>query len=258
MTRQPNDPIDPYESRLARRVGAFSEQGVQPIDPVAIAASAAVGARRRTLAGRLFGSTRPAGRFAAIGVAALLLVALGAVIGAGGIVRPSPTPEPTLGAAVPSTNPGPTPTAVPGSELANACPIGDLDAHITRWEGAAGHRIATVEVQNVGGNSCAIWTLAAPRLVDDAGRILIDGRMAGTPVPLTLAPNAVATTLVEDANYCGPAAVEPATVAFAFIDGRVLGARPDPTPGSLGGIPPCNGQAGPKDDIQMHPFKLAG
>ena len=97
MTNVPNDPIDPidpYESRLARRVGSFSDQAVVPIDPVAIAASAAVGARRQTLTGRLFGSTRPAARLAAIGAGALLIVALGAVIGTGGL-NPSQSPIPT-------------------------------------------------------------------------------------------------------------------------------------------------------------------
>jgi uncharacterized protein DUF4232 len=257
MTDRPKDPIDPYESRLARRVGSFSEQAVVPIDPVAIASAAAVGARRRSLAGRLFGSTPAAARLAAIGAGALLIVVLGAVMGAGGLVGPSQTPVPTLGAVVPSVGPGASPTAVPGSELPNACAVGDLDARITSWDGAAGHRIATVEVQNVGGTSCAIWTLAAPQLVDDTGRVLINGALRGTPASLTLAPNAVATTLVDAANYCGPAEVPPATVAFNFSDGRRLGARPDSTPDSLGGVPPCNGSTVP-GEIQMQPFKLAG
>jgi hypothetical protein len=251
MTNVPNDPIDPYESRLARRVGSFSDQAVVPIDPVSIAASAAVGARRRTLAGRLLGWTRPAARLAAIGAGALLIVALGALIGAGGL-NPSQSPLPTQGAVGPVA----TPTAVPGSG-SDACAVGDLDARITGWDGAAGHRIATVTVRNIGRTRCSIATLASPRLVDRDGVALIAGPRAGPASSLELAPNAVATTMVDTANYCGPAGAEPVTVAFAFVDGPPLTASPDPTPGSLGGVPPCNGPTVPPE-IQMQPFTLAG
>ena len=51
MTRSPDDQIDPYESRLTRRVGEFADQAVRPIDAAAITAAAhhATGVRVREL-----------------------------------------------------------------------------------------------------------------------------------------------------------------------------------------------------------------
>lgn len=252
MTDMPNDPIDPYESRLARRVGAFSDQAVVPIDPVAIASAASLHAQWRSGGGRLFGTRGPIGRFALVGAGALLVIAAtGAAIFVGGQGLFAPTQ--TAGATQAAIGPVATPTAVPGSELAKACDMANLTARVTAWDGAAGHRIATVVVENVGPTACTIWTLAAPQLVDNNGVVLMSGNPGGTPGSLTLASNATATTMVDAANYCGPDPALPLTVAFAFLDGRHLGASPDLNPRDVSDAPPCNGPGRP-GDIQMQPF----
>ena len=256
MTRLPNDPIDPYESRLARRVGSFSDQAVLPIDPVAIAATARVAGRRRTRAGRLFGSAGPTGRLVLVGAGALLIVALGAVIGAGGtsLFGPSATAVATQGAVVPSASP----TLVPGSDGSDLCSHRLLIGEITGWEGAAGHRIASVVVENRTTISCRLPTELQVKLADNVDRPLIVGPPVVATTWITLPPGGSATTLVQVGNYCGPAPVEPVTIAFTMPDGGVFGLAPHQGSGDLGGVPPCNGVDGPKDDIQMQPFTLGG
>ena len=91
MTNRPDDLIDPYEPRLTRRVGAFADQAVRPIDATAIAATAAAAARQRTFAGRLFGSMSSTARLGVVVAGAVLTTALGAVIVAGGLNGPGPT-----------------------------------------------------------------------------------------------------------------------------------------------------------------------
>jgi hypothetical protein len=256
MTNVPNDPIDPidpYESRLARRVGSFSDQAVVPIDPVAIAASAAVGARRQTLTGRLFGSTRPAARLAAIGAGALLIVALGAVIGAGGL-GPSQSPIPTQGAVGPVA----TATPVPGSQSADVCTHRMLSGQIVRWEGAAGHRIATITVRNDAPVPCRLPTLVQATLTDNQGQPLISGGAVSATSSISLAAaGGSATTLVDVSNYCGAAPKEPVLISFTMPDGGTFGLVSSTGAGDLGGVPPCNGPTVP-GEIQMQPFKLAG
>jgi hypothetical protein len=58
MTNVPTDPIDPYEPRLARRVGAYAEQAVEPIDAAEIARATAVAARGSGVRGALLGRGR--------------------------------------------------------------------------------------------------------------------------------------------------------------------------------------------------------
>src|SRR4029079_6806683 len=89
----PDDQIDPYESRLARRVDAFAEQAVRPIDAAAIAVAPRAGARRQTLSGRLFRSGGSTARLGVILAGVALITALGVALGGGGqISGPSPTP----------------------------------------------------------------------------------------------------------------------------------------------------------------------
>ena len=84
MTKLPDDQIDAFEPRLARRVGSFAEQSVRPIDALAVASAARAGARRRTLVGRLFGDASTGTRLGVVLAAGVLLTAaLGAVIGTG-------------------------------------------------------------------------------------------------------------------------------------------------------------------------------
>lgn len=237
MTNLPDDMLDPAEGRLARRIGSYTDQVVFPIDPVSIAASAAVAGRRQTLAGRLFGGSGAAGRLALIGAGAVLAVAgLGVVIsgGARGLFAPGPT-SPAQAATL------------------RACSPYDVDAVITAWGGAAGHRIATVELRHIGTTACAVAPLPQPWLADGGGSRLIDGQ-AGGGSPVSFAPGEVLHTLVDVANYCGAAPAAPVTLAFTQKDAATFVATAL-TPDDLTGVPPCNGPGFP-GTIQMHPWSF--
>ena len=161
----------------------------------------------------------------------------------------SPAPTPT-----PSATPAPTPTAAPTptpKPTIGACGPAALAAKITMWEGAAGSRIADVEVTNTGRVACMLEKLERPQLIDGAGRVLIDGSAPTTGGVLELAPGGRATTLVEASNYCGAAPVPPVRVAFILRDGkRFVAAPPTPTDAT---VPPCNGPGQPAA-IGMQPW----
>jgi hypothetical protein len=234
MTNVPTDPIDPYEPRLARRVGAYTDQAVQPIDAAEIARTSAVAARGSGVRGALLGRGRSP-RLAWILVAGLLIVAVGgALIGAG-----------TRGLL------GPAPTATPAPVAMRACTPNDVDAVITAWDGAAGSRIATVELHQIGTTPCAVDPLPQPWLADGHGTPLLTGK-AGAGTPITIAPGDVLHTLVQAGNYCGPEPAAPVTVAFTEHDATFVATALSKT--DLSGVPPCNGEAGPKNDIAMHPW----
>jgi len=161
------------------------------------------------------------------------------------------TPIPSAAATAAGPAASPTPTPVAGT---SACNPASLAAEITAWQGATGHRIATVTLTNNGKSTCTIHALATPQLVDANGTILIQGQPPTSATTLTLAYYDVVTTMVSDGNYCGPDPVTPVTVAFVFPggEGRVV-AKPA-ADNSLGGVPPCNGAAGSAGDIEMQPF----
>lgn len=201
---------------------------------------------------------------AAAAVVAALAIAGGAYwLGGQGSQSPigadgSPSAEAKLTAeASPTASPevagGPTdaPTPVPTIGL---CLPSDLSARITMWDGATGHRIATVELRNAGSSACLWPTLDQPQLIDGSGAILISGAVAAAGEVLNLAPGDVVTTLVQDANYCRPAPIAPVTVAFVMPGGagRVVAAPVSAT--DFEGIPPCNSSAGSPGDIEMHPW----
>ncbi|HZT10593.1 MAG TPA: hypothetical protein VFB09_06140 [Actinomycetota bacterium] len=172
--------------------------------------------------------------------------------GVGGEASPSPSavavvpPTPVPSAPVLIVTPAPAPTAV------EPCNPANLDARITMWEGAMGHRIAHVELTNSGFSACIIQAKARPQLVDANRSILIDGSSPAAPDPfLTMAPGGILKTLVQDGNYCGPTPVAPVTVAFVLADGsRILTAPFSPTDANM---PPCLG-SGSKADIEMQPW----
>jgi hypothetical protein len=247
MTNRPDDLIDPYESRLTRRVGAFAEQAVRPIDATAIASIAAAGARRRTLAGRLFGSTSSTARLGVVVAGAILLVSLGAVLGAGGLkVGPSQTAA--------ASGPEATPTSVPGA--VEACAPEGLSGEITAWEGAAGHRIATIVVRNSGSSACSLPTLLSPALVDGDGHALIMGAPAAASASITLGTPDTATAMVDMTNYCGAAPSSPLGILL-YLPSRILRFELVPGPGVRLPIdpPPCNGPSQPAS-IEMQPLQL--
>jgi hypothetical protein len=160
---------------------------------------------------------------------------------------PSPTPTPTATAA-PTPTATPKPTAPPAP---SACDPAKLAARITLWEGAAGSRIAHVELTNAGSQTCTIRAMDKPQLVDGKGSVLIDGQTPSSTAVVTLAPGDVVTTLVEDSNYCGPNPAPPVSVAFVQSGGgRFVATAVSPTDTT---VPPCNGPGQPAS-IAMHPW----
>ena len=161
----------------------------------------------------------------------------------------SPTPTPTRPVTpVPTPTAAPTPTASP---TIGTCAPAALAARITLWEGAAGSRIAHVEVTNTGRDACTLGKLERPQLIDGAGRVLIDGTAPAAGGIIELAPGGRATTLVDASNYCGAAPVPPVRVAFVLRDGqRFIAAPPTPTDAT---VPPCNGASQPAA-IGMQPW----
>jgi hypothetical protein len=160
---------------------------------------------------------------------------------------PTPTPAPTQVAVTP-----PPPTASPAPTV-GPCRPASLAARITLpWEGAAGHRIANVELTNAGTEPCTIPAVARPQLVDGSGSILIDGAKPPASERITIGPGAVLKTLVQDGNYCGPKPVAPVTVAFVFDGGsRVVATPVKPSDAT---VPPCLATPGSAGDIEMQPW----
>lgn len=234
MTNVPNDPIDPYESRFARRVGAYSDQAVQPVDAAEIARTTAAAARGSGVRGARLGRGRAPGLAWVLVAGVLIVAAAGAVIGGGGRGHIAPAP-----------------TATPAPVALRACTPYDVDAVITAWDGAAGSRIATVELHQIGTTPCAVDPLPQPWLADGHGTPLLTGT-AGAGTPITFAPGEVLHTLVQVGNYCGPEPAAPVTVAFTQHEATFVATALSPT--DLSGVPPCNGEAGPKNDIAMHPW----
>ena len=201
------------------------------------------GAARRLLV--LSSSARFAAAVAAvlvIGVVGFSLI-LSKVPSIGG-VGATPTPITTV---VPSTSA----SVVPNVAL---CAPEALAAQVKSWDGAAGHRTATVELRNTGTVACQTAVVDRPQLVDGNGAVIIDGLPAVNPASITLAAGAVVRGLVQDGNYCGPTPVAPVTVGFVLTGGggRVLAAPLTATDDT--GIPPCNGNPGSAGDIEMQPW----
>ena len=201
---------------------------------------------------------------AAAAVVAVVAIAGGAYwLGGRGNVSPiggdsSPSAEATLTAeASPTASPGVTegptdaPTPVP---TIGFCTQADIALRIHDWQGAAGHRIATLDLRNIGGASCTWPVLDQPQLVDGSGAILINGAAAAPGEVLTLAPGDRLSTLVQDGNYCRQNPMAPVTVAFVLPggSGRVIADPVSQT--DLDGVPPCNGSAGSPGDIEMQPW----
>lgn len=147
------------------------------------------------------------------------------------------------------------PSAPASSPTLGPCEPASLTVRVTGWTGAAGHRIGDVELQNGASDSCVVFALARPQLVDGQGTILIDGEPPGASQAVEIAPGGILKTEVQDSNYCGPEPVQPVTVAFVFPQGlgRVV-AAPDSS-SSLDGVPPCLGPAGSAGTIEMQAWQ---
>jgi hypothetical protein len=268
MTNLPNDPIDPREARLIGRVRSYTDPAVVPIDALAIAHDVAAH-RRRGLLARVLAPASGVARLGWIAAGALLVVAAVAGIGlagSSGLLTGTVSPTPTLPsqATVPTVTSAPsvapTPTSVAQATLPaatptqpapteGACTTGQLSARITSWSGAAGSRVATVELTNTG-RLCRLPTQMQPELVDAHGAVLIQGARVASSPTLSLASNGRVSTMVDASNYCGPTPAAPVTVAFVLLDRTRFVAAPDTNPKDIDGVPPCMGSGQPAA-IQM-------
>jgi hypothetical protein len=164
---------------------------------------------------------------------------------------PSPSPAATPSPTVP---PSPSPTASPTPELtpspapSDEC---DLQAAITAWEGAAGSRIATIQLMNTGPLGCSIPTLPSARLIDASGRVLAQVVNPDTGDRIELAVGDIASTAASVANVCGQPPKAPITIQLDLGAKGVVTARPfSPTDAT---VPPCNGPTQPSD-MSIHPW----
>jgi len=199
-----------------------------------------------------------------VAVAAILIVGIVGVAylnskspgaGGGSTATASPaTPGPSASGSAASL--APSPTISPTSGGPALCGPSTLSARITSWDGAAGHRIATVELRNTGTQTCITRLVDRPQLVGGDGTVLIEGVTPVSSVDvLTLSAGAKVTTAVQDGNYCGPAPIAPVTVAFVLSTGAGRIVATPVTPTDVSGIPPCNGEPGSAGSVEMQPWK---
>ena len=161
--------------------------------------------------------------------------------------RPAPLDEAAASPSVAALPSAPVIVAMPGPRP-DTC---RLTARIDHWEGAAGQRIASVELTNRDARECRMERLPRVELVDGSGSVLIDSGPSASNEVVTVPPGGRATTLVAVGNWCGPTPQAPISVAFAFSSGDRLVADPvSPTDLTL---PPCNGEGAPAT-ISMHPW----
>jgi len=236
-------------------------------------------ARRPTEAPR---AGRPHGAWSALGLAGAGLLAAGLVVAVAafggrttGVAGTSPSPasselavapsaaatpsattspSPSHAAATPSPTPKRVETPPPTPTPMFPCAPSELSARIVSWEGAAGSRIATVDLQASGPNACVVATQMRLRLVDGANRVLADSGSAHGASDLTVQPGEKLSTMVEVSNVCGAPPVPPVTLEFEVQPGHWLRAAPvSPTDAT---VPPCNGPSQPAA-IQMHDWAKA-
>lgn len=178
------------------------------------------------------------------------VVVVGLVVA--GVLLGRPAPSDGIGSSPSPNDPAASATAASATASGGACRPEDVDARITQWEGAAGSRIADVELTNTGSTACGLERIAKPQLVSGQGDVLIDGASpAGTKV-IAFAPGDVLKTLIRASNYCGPAPQRWVSVSFVTSYDALFVATPlTPTDTT---VPPCNGAPGSAGTIEMQPW----
>lgn len=194
-------------------------------------------------------------------LAAVLAVAVGVwrfgpsgTSGIGTDASPSSSPSPSAEASAETSaviaTPEPSSTAVAGPV---ACQVGDLKGSILGWQGAAGSRIADVEVRNTGSAACELRATGL-QLIDGTGHVLIDSAAASSKPSLgkavLVAAGARVTTEVRVANYCGSDGTLPIAIGIEVAPGgaRLL-VKPAAGVSSSEAVPPCMGSVGPTIDM---------
>jgi len=133
------------------------------------------------------------------------------------------------------------------------CTGSQLSARIVDWQGAAGSRIADVELVNTSFSPCSIRNYPQVRLVSSRGKVLIAGHAASATAAVhVLAGLGFVKTEVADSNYCGPSYAKPVTLVFILPGtlGRVVAIPVAAT--DTAGVPPCLGAPGSAGHISMH------
>jgi uncharacterized protein DUF4232 len=170
-------------------------------------------------------------------------------------VGPSAT-APSVATASPSNPPSASPSVAPSlspssSPAVVACVAADLEARILGWQGAAGSRIADVEIDNTSARPC--WVRGTPglQLVDAHDIVLLDSATAGpsgrahvspSDPSFELAPGGHLRTQVQASNYCGPDATLPIHIDFDLpAGGGKVKAVPASGVSSDEAVPPCMG-----------------
>lgn len=193
--------------------------------------------------GMVFRSGLAGTTLASAGLVVAALVIAGVLLSRQGpnvVVGSSPSPQESV-----KSTPAPSPSG-------SSCQPEDVDARITGWEGAAGSRIADVELTNTTSTPCDLETMAKPQLVGGRGDILIEGAAPTRIAILTLATGDVVKTLVRTSNYCGPAPEPP--VSVVFVTSYEAGFVATPVSATDATLPPCNGAPGSPGDIEMQPW----
>ncbi len=204
-----------------------------------VAAVSAIEPQRRRLSGPAWRS--PLRLSFAVLAGALVVLAVG-------LWRSGPSAQPGVGG-----DPSASPSVASSASPAAMCLAAELDGRILGWQGAAGSRIADVEITNTGG-SCRVRGTPGLQLVDAGGRGLIDSTTAGPSGEPHLAPSdptfdlvqgARLRTEVEVSDYCGPAPTLPIDIAFTLpADGGRFVAKPGQGVASDMAVPPCEGSTG--------------
>jgi hypothetical protein len=134
-----------------------------------------------------------------------------------------------------------------------ACTASQLSARILDWTGAAGSRIADIELVNTSFTACTVRNNPRVRMVSAHGATLLNGPAASTTgATHVLAGLGFLKAEAGASNYCGHPYARPVTLQFVLPGtlGSVVATPVSPTDTS--GVPPCNGAPGSAGDISMH------
>jgi len=166
---------------------------------------------------------------------------------------PSAAPSQSPVAATSSPSAKPTHTPRPTTMPTRACGASDLSAKIVTWEGAAGSRIATVDMTVTGASPCVLASPTPVRLVDGTNQVLAGPGAPASSSSITVQPAEKLSTLVQVSNVCVASPTAPVTLEFQ-IGTDWLRAKPvSPTDNT---VPPCNGPGQPAE-IQMQAWTKA-
>jgi hypothetical protein len=137
------------------------------------------------------------------------------------------------------------------------CEAVDLDATITRWEGAAGSRIAWLDVTNHGDRECLLGAPTSAKLLYSGAQAAVattGSQPIGTNVQL--GADQTERLMVRVANWCTAAPAKRVSLDLTLSTGAAFVA--EPASGVTFDPPPCNGPGQPATmDIQADGWTAA-